>query len=225
MGVRLLLQTRGPMTYYQWMKLDGAVGLGLTGLIWEPSVSSSLAVSASSHSSHLLSLAHVKQRTYFPTYSSTSAAKPANMNEWYREAINLRHLVSSFTPALNHEFGIAGTGGFTLFPAVALCHSASLSLYSHHSCAESGDKHNHGIGTPEQLEMQTIALAGILRCCGEVAIPARQVTLVLENGSEMVEALRKMSEVWEVANDYLAILDGLGFQNGIDFPLLGWAIG
>ncbi|KAM0817159.1 putative Transcription factor domain-containing protein [Seiridium cardinale] len=105
------------------------------------------------------------------------------MNEWYREAINLRHLVSSFTPALNHEFGIAGTGDLTLFPAVALCHSASLSLYSHHSCAESGGEHNHGIGTPEQLEMQTIALAGILRCCGEVAIPARQVTLVLENGS------------------------------------------
>lgn len=102
-----------------------------------------------------------------------------------------------------------------LFPAMGICYSASLTLYSQHSCADgegwrgeggaadgggggggggrgseyhatgnnSHYSNNSGVGIPEQLEMQGVALAGLLKVCGEVAALAAQIREVLGSNS------------------------------------------
>ncbi|GAM35069.1 hypothetical protein TCE0_015r03083 [Talaromyces pinophilus] len=144
----------------------------------EPSVSPSLAVSGdASHSissfarlcqaSDLLSrvLRHINE-------------KPSDMRFWYREGIQLHYLLNAFATGLTRnstqdETISILTGDRSLHPAVGVVYSAQMLLYDMHTCADFD--HLSGVGIPEQLEMQTIALGGVRVVCTAVSSFARGI--------------------------------------------------
>ncbi|OKL57474.1 hypothetical protein UA08_07078 [Talaromyces atroroseus] len=144
----------------------------------EPSVSPSLAVSGdASHAispfarlcqaSDLLSrvLRHINE-------------KPSDTQFWYKEGIQLHYLLDSFATGLTLKSSQDQTnsilvGDRSLHPAVGVVYSAQMLLYDTHTCADF-DRLS-GVGIPEQLEMQKIALAGVKVVCTAVSGFARGI--------------------------------------------------
>lgn len=105
--------------------------------------------------------------------------EPSDMRLWYREGINLHYLLSSFATGLTLESSEDETnnmliGDRSLYPAVAVVHSAQMLLYDTHTCANFD--HLSGVGIPEQLEMQMIALTGVKVVCIAVCSFARGIS-------------------------------------------------
>ncbi|KAL1868430.1 hypothetical protein VTK73DRAFT_3696 [Phialemonium thermophilum] len=147
--------------------------------IGEVTVIPSLAVSSSTdipappfartcQAAHLLS--RVESHMNAPKTAEGAAA-------FYEEGLRLHGILQAFSSALAHEYSPAlSSGGGTATTttisssfsssgfaaacsAVALCFSAQLALYDHHSCAEADNP--AGVGIPGQLRMQEVALAGL----------------------------------------------------------------
>ncbi|KAH8883744.1 hypothetical protein GQ53DRAFT_424944 [Thozetella sp. PMI_491] len=128
----------------------------------------SLAVSASAdvaaspfartcQASHLLSLVirHIN-------------TKPTDMREFYEEGIQLHQVLNSFRLALLLELASTDDRQFGPFSsAVGICYSGLIALYDRHSCAEVDDP--AGVGIPQQLQLQEIALSGLKELSGQVA--------------------------------------------------------
>lgn len=157
----------------------------------------SLAVSASTsipappfartaQAAHLLSrvLRHLDDQ---PGSGSTAEA----VRYWYVEALALGPVVEAFGRGLQQELdgdGGAPSGTMQLFAAAGLCHSARVALYDAHTCAEADAP--QGVGIPEQLQMQAVALEGMKEACGDVLAFARRVGQSLvggERGARMEE--------------------------------------
>ncbi|GKZ36609.1 hypothetical protein AbraIFM66950_007762, partial [Aspergillus brasiliensis] len=144
----------------------------------EPSVSPSVAVSGdASHAissfarlcqaSDLLSrvLRHINEQ-------------PSDMQFWYKEGIRLHYLLNSFAMGLTLKSSEGDTDSIlisdrSLHPAVGVVYSAQMLLYDMHTCSDFD--HLSGVGIPEQLEMQTIALAGVRVVCTAVSSFARVI--------------------------------------------------
>ncbi|KAF2195138.1 hypothetical protein K469DRAFT_722435 [Zopfia rhizophila CBS 207.26] len=99
---------------------------------------------------------------------------------YYREAKQFHHIISAFDNALSHELdSISSTADpilqIKLFTAIALCFSAKIALYDHYTCAEVDA--TGGIGTPEQLGMQQVALENIKTTCIAVHTFAQKILL------------------------------------------------
>jgi hypothetical protein len=147
-GVRLHIALRSLLTYANSIPPQ------------EQTVIPSLAVSASTaqgappfartcQAAHLLSrvLAHINE-------------KHAEMRIFYEAGIQLHGVLKFFCAALSEEMETGDTNQFiSLTTAAGMCYSARLTLYDCHSCAEADDP--SGVGIPEQLKMQEIALAGL----------------------------------------------------------------
>jgi len=134
----------------------------------EPSIRPSLAVSveasvAAPPFARTCQAAHLLSRVLRHTNE-----QPEDYEAFYREAIQLHHIVSSFGAALAQvALSLDDTQVLTLYPAVSICFSAQLSLYDAHTCAEVDFP--QAVGIPAQLEMQLLALAGVKTACQGVA--------------------------------------------------------
>ena len=97
-----------------------------------------------------------------------TSEKPEDYQSFYREAIHLSHVVSSFGTGLAQvAAGLDDTQVLALYPALGICFSAQLSLYDAHTCAEVDFP--MAVGLPVQLEMQMLALDGMKAACRGVA--------------------------------------------------------
>jgi hypothetical protein len=126
----------------------------------EPAVSPSLAVSSSTEipappfartcqASHLLSriLSHIN-------------FKPTDMRQHYTDGILLHQVLEAFHRGISHELQNSGPSAFNaLSTANAICYSALIALYDHHSCAEADNP--AGVGLEEQLRIQEISLTSL----------------------------------------------------------------
>lgn len=104
--------------------------------------------------------------------------QPSDMQFWYREGIRLHYLLDSFATGLALKSSQGGTdrtliGDRSVHPAVGVVYSAQMLLYDTHTCADFD--HLSGVGIPEQLEMQTIALASVRVVCTSVSSFAREI--------------------------------------------------
>lgn len=129
--------------------------------------------------------------------------QPSDMQFWYKEGIRLHYLLSSFATGLtlksseDHTSSIL-IGDRSLQPAVGVVYSAQMLLYDTHTCADLD--HLSGVGIPEQLEMQTIALAGIRVVCTAVSSFARGIRAVAV-GDVCISPLA-INCLYEAAKDY-----------------------
>lgn len=91
---------------------------------------------------------------------------------YYQRAIQLHGVLYSFRTAVLDEVHqtINGTEQgqkhLTLFTPIALCFSAELTLYFNHSCVDY--ERLDGIGIPEQITMQNLAISSIKVVCRDV---------------------------------------------------------
>jgi hypothetical protein len=100
------------------------------------------------------------------------------MQFWYKEGIRLHYLLKSFATGLTLKSsqGDANSiliGNGSLHPAVGVVYSAQMLLYDMHTCADFD--HMSGVGIPEQLEMQKIALESVRVVCTDVSSFARGI--------------------------------------------------
>ncbi|KAB8227678.1 Zn(II)2Cys6 transcription factor [Aspergillus alliaceus] len=144
----------------------------------EPSVSPSLAVSGDA--SHAISsFARLCQASdLLSRVLRHISEQPSDMQFWYKEGIRLHYLLNSFATGLTLKSSQGDTdstliGDRSLHPAVGVVYSAQMLLYDMHTCADFD--HLSGVGIPEQLEMQTIALAGVRVVCTAVSSFARGI--------------------------------------------------
>ncbi|KKA17919.1 hypothetical protein T310_8139 [Rasamsonia emersonii CBS 393.64] len=194
--------------------------------------------------SHLLSriLRHINEKHEDATFR-------------YREAIQLHRTINAFNLAVSYEFDkITGesydaTHEAALFTSMAICYSAQLTLYDAYMCADADDI--SGVGIPEQLEMQNIAISNIKDVCMAVHRFANRIVGASESGGDlsrisplttdclyeaamlfigyirqigkvefvqtvmdMRNALEILARRWDVASEYLKILDGESFHPG-----------
>lgn len=113
--------------------------------------------------------------------------KAADLQFWYQEGVQLHHILDAFTAALSTELqSIVGldepsntTRDMALWPAISLAYTAQIILYDVHSCAELDDI--TGVGIPEQLQVQTISIAGLKSVCPAVARFAGRVRTMLNH--------------------------------------------
>ncbi|KAH8660317.1 fungal-specific transcription factor domain-containing protein [Xylariales sp. PMI_506] len=112
-----------------------------------------------------------------------------DLAHWYRDAMTLHNLLTAFYTALTWDFRtqmpIISTAtidgqidsdqqhqhqqerwSFSLYSAMGLCFSALIMLYDAHTCAVAD--HPDGMGLAEQLEIQGVALQGLIRVCTDV---------------------------------------------------------
>ena len=104
---------------------------------------------------------------------------------WYQEALQLHSLLEAFTAAVTLELEQASQDTRTpniflsLLPAISLCYSAQLNLYDVHTCAEVDNP--GGVGIPEQLEIQRVALRSIKVVCFSISDLATKVNNMLHS--------------------------------------------
>ena len=100
------------------------------------------------------------------------------MTRFYTEGIQLHRVLDAFRLAVSMELAGADNSLFgPLSSALGICYSGLIALYDRHSCAEVDDV--AGIGIPEQLQMQEIALGGLKELAGFVAEFAAKLTNVI----------------------------------------------
>ena len=104
--------------------------------------------------------------------------QPSDMQFWYKEGISLHYLLNSFATGSTLDSSQDDNnniliGDKSLQPAVGVVYSAQMLLYDMHSCADFD--HLSGVGIPEQLEMQKIALEDIKVVCTAVSSFARGI--------------------------------------------------
>ncbi|KAL1966745.1 hypothetical protein VTN77DRAFT_3942 [Rasamsonia byssochlamydoides] len=170
----------------------------------------------------------------------------------YQEAIQLHRTINAFNLAISHELEKTSgdsydpTNEAALFTGMAICYSAQLTLYDAYMCADADDI--SGVGIPEQLEMQNIAISSIKDVCIAVHQFANRIARAVESGDllrisplttdclyqaamlfigyirqtgkvEFVQtvmdirnALDILARRWDVANEYLKIIEGESFH-------------
>lgn len=106
------------------------------------------------------------------------------MTYYYKDAIQLTQILLAFNTAISEEFRVmAGYSNpqlqQSLHSAVALCYSAQIALYDTHTCADRDQP--EGVGIPEQLEMQGLALPGLMAVCRQVHEFSQTIRVMLEH--------------------------------------------
>lgn len=87
----------------------------------------------------------------------------------YQEAIQLHRTIDNFSIVISQEVTNITSDEYNSIPsslyftAMAICYSAQLALYDARMCPDADDV--PGLGMPEQLEMQQIAMTGIKSTC------------------------------------------------------------
>ena len=80
--------------------------------------------------------------------------------DYYSRSLQLHQILSSFHSALNQDLKTEEPFVFmALSSAMGICFSAIIALYDAHTCADLDDP--SGVGIPEQLKMQEVALGGL----------------------------------------------------------------
>lgn len=111
--------------------------------------------------------------------------KSTNPQLWYQEALQLHSVLEAFTAAVMQELqhinqDPTAFGGFlNLLPIIGLCYSAQLNLYDAHTCAEADN--TSGVGIPEQLEIQRVALNSIKKVCFSVSDLASRINGIVDS--------------------------------------------
>lgn len=156
----------------------------------EQSVISSLAVSGDTtlpapafartcQASHLLSrvLAHI--------YCGPS---PTNAAQYYSQSFLLHQVLSSFHEALGQELQTEDLSTFmALSTAMGICISATIALYDAHSCADLDDP--SGVGIPEQLKIQGVALSGLHEIGASVCEFASRISVAVTSSTSCAAML------------------------------------
>lgn len=160
----------------------------------EPTVIPSLAVSAEINAlappfARTCQAAHLMSRII----RHTNETRP-DPHSWYQEALQLHDILEAFTAAVTHELeqisqDPSSSGRFTtLLPSIGLCYSAQMNLYDTHTCADVDDA--SGVGIPEQLEIQRMALNSIKNVCFSVSDLATKINrIVYSNEGTMLTPL------------------------------------
>ncbi|KAF2108350.1 hypothetical protein BDV96DRAFT_692724 [Lophiotrema nucula] len=153
--------------------------LGEPTLIQSLAISSSVDIPASPftracQATHLLSrvLQHIQE-------------KHSDVEAYYEEAKQLHLVLDAFSSAIMHKFDSAHDPGnpeaqLRLLSAIGICRSAQIALYDHYTCALFDV--NGGMGTPAQLSMQQLALAGLKSICTAMSVLAQQMCEWINNG-------------------------------------------
>ena len=82
------------------------------------------------------------------------------MRQYYTDGILLHQVLEAFHRGISHELQNSDPSGFVaLSTANAVCYSALIALYDHHSCAEADNP--AGVGLEEQLRIQEISLKSL----------------------------------------------------------------
>lgn len=68
----------------------------------------------------------------------------------------------------------------SLFTSVAICYSAQLTLYDAYLCTDADDV--SGVGVPERLEMQQIAISSIKGVCFATHLLANRISKAVSSG-------------------------------------------
>jgi hypothetical protein len=105
------------------------------------------------------------------------------MTYYYKDAIQLSQLLLAFNAAVGDEFRVLGGYGNpqlqqSLHSAVAICYSAQIALYDTHTCADTDRP--EGVGIPEQLEIQGLALPGLMTVCQQVHELSQTIRVMME---------------------------------------------
>ncbi len=102
------------------------------------------------------------------------------MTQFYLDGIQLHRVLDAFCLAVSIELASADNSLFgPLSSAVGICYSGLLALYDCHSCADVDDA--AGIGIPEQLQLQEIALGGLKKLPALVSDLAVKLTSVVSS--------------------------------------------
>jgi hypothetical protein len=99
----------------------------------------------------------------------------------HREAIQLHRTIDTFKLAMHHELNdlAHSTDIESRLSALAICYSAQLTLYDAHMCADADDF--KGIGIPEQVEMQQIAIPGLKEILAAVSRLANTICTAIDS--------------------------------------------
>ncbi|KPM38581.1 hypothetical protein AK830_g8008 [Neonectria ditissima] len=101
--------------------------------------------------------AHLLSRVLSHIRIGSNMKSPSN---YYSEGLQLHNILSSFRLALTQEASNEEPQVLAAYSsALGLCFSALISLCDNHSCADLDDL--SGVGTPEQLRMQQLALQSL----------------------------------------------------------------
>ncbi|KAK3339645.1 hypothetical protein B0T25DRAFT_560340 [Lasiosphaeria hispida] len=122
--------------------------------------------------------------------------KPTDWQLWYQDGIRLHHVLEALVSGL----GAAPTGASPAYPAMGLLYSSQVLLYDSHTCADFDDA--GGVGSQDQLEMQSIAMAGIKTVCRVVSRFAVEVRLALSADEAMASSPLVMNCMYEAAKYY-----------------------
>ncbi|KAL8336106.1 hypothetical protein RB601_000098 [Gaeumannomyces tritici] len=108
--------------------------------------------------------------------------RPDDYDAYYAESLMLARAATAFALAVAHEAGALGDPQLApLLPALGLAYSTQLALFDAHSCAECLSFEGN-VGSPGQLEMQQVALEGLLALSPRVASLARRIVGMLGHG-------------------------------------------
>lgn len=111
--------------------------------------------------------------------------KSADVKFHYQEAIQLHRTINALKLAIEREFEDLGKDDQNwklrapLFPGMAICYSAQLTLYDAYMCTDVDDV--RGIGIQEQMEMQQIAIS----CMKDTCLAVHQFANALSRVSEL----------------------------------------
>jgi hypothetical protein len=118
------------------------------------------------------------------------------MSLWYQDGIRLHHVLEAFSSGLVLELQQPNLNGEPrAHPGVGLVYTAQILLYDCHSCADFDQP--GGVGIREQLEMQTIAMAGLRTVCPAVSRFAAGVRAALRAGDAMASSPLLLSCLYE----------------------------
>ncbi|KAF2098374.1 hypothetical protein NA57DRAFT_66687 [Rhizodiscina lignyota] len=100
---------------------------------------------------------------------------------YYEEAMLLHRTIEAFRAGISHELhnSTDRASEMSLLTGIAICYSAQIALYDMYTCTEAD--HTDSVGIPIQLEMQSIALAGMHDVCGEIHGLASKISRTIES--------------------------------------------
>lgn len=105
----------------------------------------------------------------------------------YEEAVQLRKTAESLSEAIANELGIpAGNESVlyiqpSLLAALSMAYSTQLTLHERYACSGFEGTVNEGLGSPELLELQTMAVSGIK----QVSEATLQLANYIRNAADM----------------------------------------